>query len=54
MYSVALMTILRDKDTEKKEFVDAARKLSSMIFNEAMSLLPHAPRYYFAIFRHIF
>ena len=47
MYSVALMTIIRDKETAKKEFVDAAQKLSTMIFNEAMSLLPHAPRYFF-------
>ena len=45
MYSVALMTIIRDKDTAKREFVEAAHKLSTMIFNEAMSLLPHTPRY---------
>jgi uracil phosphoribosyltransferase len=44
MYSVALMTIIRDKDTAKREFVEAAKKLSTMIFNEAISLLPHAPR----------
>ena len=44
MYSVSLMTILRDKDTAKREFVEAAKKLSTMVFNEAMSLLPHTPR----------
>lgn len=32
---------LRDQDTEKKDFVDAAEKVSVMLLNEALGMLPH-------------
>jgi hypothetical protein len=43
-YSVNLMGKLRDAESNRSQFVDAARKLSVMLFNEALGMLPHTPR----------
>mmetsp|Transcript_23647 Transcript_23647/g.57406 ORF Transcript_23647/g.57406 Transcript_23647/m.57406 type:complete len:287 (-) Transcript_23647:16-876(-) len=43
-YSVHLMGRLRDASSSREQFIDAARKLSVMILNEALGMLPHTPR----------
>jgi len=43
-YTMSLFTTIRDKDTQKREFVEAARKLSSLLFGEALCLLPCKPK----------
>lgn len=43
-YSVNLMGKLRDAESNRSQFVDAARKLSVMLFNEALGMLPHTPK----------
>jgi len=43
-YSVHLMGRLRDASSSREQFVDAARKVSIMLLNEAIGMLPYTPR----------
>lgn len=43
-YTVSLYTSLRAKETKQADFVSATRKLTALLLNEAMSLLPTFPR----------
>lgn len=43
-YTVNLMGKLRDVESTRAQFVDAARKISVMLLNEALGMLPYTPK----------